>query len=395
MGAWVLSGIPMAVLLIAGLAKLGDLPAFADALKTWQLVPSWSKPVVLHLIPGTELVLGGAWLLGMHRRFCVAGAAVLFAGLSAVFAAEWHLGAAPSCGCLGAAGRALPVLESPEAVMVRNVAMLLMLAVGGVVHASSRWQRRADGGPRPSRHGGFTLIEVLLVVVLVGLLIALAAPSMASIRERAKRTASLSNLRQHAAILTAYAADHAEHLPFVTVPGATLTVLRCSSAGIALPVGYFQASWAWHIELADGYYDGAVFGSAFKSPLGERGRPAIENSYELACSFLADPAYYNQETRLGTTEQLRATRLAEVLFPSDKALLVDAWPRAWGLAPEHVRRLAASVDGAAADIPGSKFGRQVPTGDGVMTLEQGGHPSGMSWPLQHALDGVRGRDILR
>ncbi|MBM4109469.1 MAG: hypothetical protein FJ255_11790 [Phycisphaerae bacterium] len=60
-----------------------------------------------------------------------------------------------------------------------------------------------------------------------------------------------------------------------------------------------------------------------------------------------------------------------------------------------MRRLTASVDGAATDVPYAKFGPQVNTGDGLPTLQQGGHPSGSSWPLQHALDGVRGRDVLR
>jgi len=59
---------------------------------------------------------------------------------------------------------------------------------------------------------GFTLVELLAVIAVLLLLAALLFPALAGARERARRTACLSNLRQLAAADFMYAGDHGGNL---------------------------------------------------------------------------------------------------------------------------------------------------------------------------------------
>lgn len=59
---------------------------------------------------------------------------------------------------------------------------------------------------RPTRHAGFTIIELLVVVSIIGLLLALLVPAIGKARDSALQTQSLSNLRNLGAACQNYAA---------------------------------------------------------------------------------------------------------------------------------------------------------------------------------------------
>jgi general secretion pathway protein G len=61
--------------------------------------------------------------------------------------------------------------------------------------------------------GGFTFIELLVVLVIIGLLLALMAPNFVLISERARRTAVRNNMRLVQTALEAYATDNQGRLP--------------------------------------------------------------------------------------------------------------------------------------------------------------------------------------
>jgi prepilin-type N-terminal cleavage/methylation domain-containing protein len=66
---------------------------------------------------------------------------------------------------------------------------------------------------RPSRPPGFTLVELLTVIAIVGILAALIFPTLGRVREAAQRTVDASNLREIVKAATLYAADNNDRLP--------------------------------------------------------------------------------------------------------------------------------------------------------------------------------------
>lgn len=68
--------------------------------------------------------------------------------------------------------------------------------------------------PAPARrHSAFTLIELLTVIAIIGILAAIIIPTVGSVRDSAKASACLSNLRQVGLAAIVYANDNKNVLP--------------------------------------------------------------------------------------------------------------------------------------------------------------------------------------
>ncbi len=61
---------------------------------------------------------------------------------------------------------------------------------------------------------GFTLIELSVVIAIIAVLAALLLPSLAAAKDRGKRAACISNLRQLGIAMHTYAQDHEDRLPY-------------------------------------------------------------------------------------------------------------------------------------------------------------------------------------
>ncbi len=72
------------------------------------------------------------------------------------------------------------------------------------------------------REDGFTLIELLVVVIIIGVLAGIAIPTFLNQREKAWRTAAVSDLRSASVVMENFFDDHGTYLPAGAVqPGVT------------------------------------------------------------------------------------------------------------------------------------------------------------------------------
>jgi prepilin-type N-terminal cleavage/methylation domain-containing protein len=84
---------------------------------------------------------------------------------------------------------------------------------------SSPFLRLRGKGHRAA--GAFTLIELLVVIAIIAILAAMLLPSLASAKEKGKRIACLSNLRQVGLSLTFYTEANGERMPSAITYGST------------------------------------------------------------------------------------------------------------------------------------------------------------------------------
>ncbi len=87
-----------------------------------------------------------------------------------------------------------------------------------------------------NRAGGFTLVELLVVIGIIALLIAILMPALNKAREAARTTACLSNLRQCAVALQMYANANDGRIPVILEGGP-------DSAGVYAALRF----WPWFV----------------------------------------------------------------------------------------------------------------------------------------------------
>lgn len=63
---------------------------------------------------------------------------------------------------------------------------------------------------------GFTLIEILVVVSVIGLLIAILLPTLNKVRTEARRTSCASQLHQVALAMVAYTQENRDRMPYAS-----------------------------------------------------------------------------------------------------------------------------------------------------------------------------------
>jgi prepilin-type N-terminal cleavage/methylation domain-containing protein/prepilin-type processing-associated H-X9-DG protein len=129
-----------------------------------------------------------------------------------------------------------------------------------------RWMENTDsrGGPL-----GFTLVELLVVITIVGLLIAMLLPAIQSAREAARRTACANNLRQIGTGLLQY------HDAFGTFPTGCVDHRSFVDEGRQLA---WSALLLPYVEQKS-VYSMIDLGQAFDSPANAKGAAEVLSVY--------------------------------------------------------------------------------------------------------------------
>lgn len=111
-----------------------------------------------------------------------------------------------------------------------------------------------------SERRGFTLIELLIVVVIIGILAAIAIPKFSATRERAFRAAMMTDLKNLASLQEVYYNDN------LTYGGTLADVGGLASDGVTVTIGTANTvGWsatATHVGLTGGQACAVFHGSA-------------------------------------------------------------------------------------------------------------------------------------
>ncbi len=193
------------------------------------------------------------------------------------------------------------------------------------------------------RCGGFTLVELLVVIGVIAVLVALLLPTLRRAREQARLVLCLSNIRQCAMIgLSAYAIDNkGDMLPALsTRAGFPYTAAGYISfngwgGGVSTNSGRYNATWA---DLMQMYFDpknqrdnpsfreynGALYCGADEQFLPEWrtgwwGNGTREFSWRM--NWKVTPVTYVPATN--THEAIFGRKVGRVHRPSDKVYLIE------------------------------------------------------------------------
>ncbi len=256
---------------------------------------------------------------------------------------------------------------------------------------------------RPARNAlgisAFTILELLVVLVVIGVLIALAAPSLRTIKSEMTRLRCVANISQVNRILLSYTNDsRGMFLARYKDDPNTLDTPK----GLARYRGQLQNTF--YNEPWRGYSGLAPYARVLRCPASQHdtGNPIAFNwpwDYVISSSTLITPDYLDPtlpasvwSTRTGA----RVQNIDGVLFPSAKALVYEetvwhAWNGYFSAATDLREvmlwgRVAspaslAFADGSAAMIPVASMGPFVLRA-----------PDMLSMPCETTEWGIRGRD---
>lgn len=185
--------------------------------------------------------------------------------------------------------------------------------------------------PRTRTHPAFSLIELLAVIAIVGVLIALAIPALASARRTAKFTVAQSDARQMMQMLDAYTQANRDTHPYI-VAGQfdALDFLEPVGPNGGISPGAHMRRWHMAMmgdqpAILDLVYPQISFWPDLRIR-GDESGDYLASIIATAALFAA-PGYFS-DTQPIHDHQLRATRTTEIRYPSAK-MIFDHWGSIW------------------------------------------------------------------
>ncbi len=390
----------MSLLGVAAVLKLWDLPRFEQSLRSWPVFPGVSLGLVAIFIPVVELALACSFFASSgHARRAALTAASLLGVVSAVYGVLLILGHEPDCLCFGKILAFRHARSDAFWVLIRNTAMIAALLGPECIRL---FVARKKESPTPAEDWsseratarGFTIVELLVSIVVIGTLLSLTLPLLSSARSRARQAASAVSARSCAILLNSYANDNRDSMIVYSKPGEWRSWPEADES--RLKCGYFYIAIVWaHVLKQQGYIP--EIGDAFISPDAPPADPVTGQPlrfpgavhYQPSCSFLATDGFWRPSTRIGPA-QWRARALCEARIASRKVLVASIFP--WSVAARmgtersNLTADLAFVDGAAGRFQFSNSTMTGVLGDGLDWAEKGAlhateDPPGTHTPL--------------
>jgi type IV pilus assembly protein PilA len=123
--------------------------------------------------------------------------------------------------------------------------------------------------PQPHRHAGFTLIELLIVIVIIGILAAIAIPKFNNTKRRANRSAGIADLRNLATAQEGFYADSDRYGAIADTALMRFSLSRGNTGLIITLTGAPPGSSGWNAVLAvPGASSCGIFVGAAPAPAG-------------------------------------------------------------------------------------------------------------------------------
>ena len=117
-----------AVALVAGLTKLGDLPASVRAVRAYQLLPDAVAVAAGNGLPILEVILGVFLVAGFFTRWSALVFGLLLVGFAIGIASAWARGLAIDCGCFGGGGPTDPADTNYLVDLLRDIGLIAAAA---------------------------------------------------------------------------------------------------------------------------------------------------------------------------------------------------------------------------------------------------------------------------
>lgn len=242
---------------------------------------------------------------------------------------------------------------------------------------------------------GLTLPELLVVLLVVGILVALAVPTLAAARARGARVKSLSNLRQIVASTLLYADTYAQahpaanpntQYPSYGPPGGMLGITWWSMSDQWFRIVYADQS----LETIQAWI--LAPGAARRPDRGNVLGFLRSTSYLYSSSFIGDPRLWEQGTVFEPSLR-RGTRVDDVHFPSRKVFFWE-WELPYERTPEanpYARELDRPAPVGMHDGSARNF-IQTQATPAVPNPEPTSGPLS-TWRYANTRSGVRGSDV--
>jgi prepilin-type N-terminal cleavage/methylation domain-containing protein len=329
--------VGLVLLAAAGLKMASPLQSLTAVLHAADPVVSLSLPgaaVLAVLLIGVETALGALLITGPTgpARTCTAALLTLFA---IILVLRFTQPGAPSCGCLGQAlAESAPSQAWWDA--ARNLAFAAALLLIGAPRPRPTGSAGAAHPVAPRGARAFTILELLVSVVIIGVLLALMFPALVAVRRQAQIIRSHAHLRQVFVATHAYTEANRDTFPRFEALGGSWDYIRHRS--LVIQSSYFSAHQVlWMALVAPD--DPAFHAMAARLSYAERTSPEYEDdeplsfyrfytsTFWMSPTLVADPSVFDEPisrwTSIDSPALLRGVRSFEITHPSRKGLFVD------------------------------------------------------------------------